>query len=79
MQRLRELFQRLSLARVLLVALIGMLLITTTACNTGDVRGARPDNPPVQMGGNNNPYKSGGDGYTGFKATEDPAVAKPRS
>lgn len=46
--------------------------MVTTACNPGDTRGARPDNPPVQMGGQNNPHKGGGDGYTKYKASPDP-------
>jgi len=74
MQRLREIVQRLAIARIFLIALLGVLLITTTACNRGDLRGARPNNPPVQAGGQNNPYKQGGDGYTQYNMTEDPAV-----
>jgi len=74
MQRLREFFQQVSVVRILLIGLLGMLLITTTACNRGDLRGARPYNPPVQAGGQNNPYKQGGDGYTRYNMTEDPAA-----
>lgn len=75
MQRLTTfLFKRFDLKRVLGVLLAGILLFTSTACNNGTETGARPFNPPVQMGGNNNPHKSGGDGYTGFKASTDPRV-----
>jgi hypothetical protein len=42
----------------LTVFLATVVLFVSTACNTGDMRGARPDNPPVQAGGANNPYKS---------------------
>lgn len=70
--------KKFPLRRVLTVVLAGVLLVVTTACNTGDVRGARPTNPPVQMGGANNPHKGGGDGYTNYKMSEDPKVS-PRS
>jgi hypothetical protein len=67
-------FKKLHLARILTVFLAGIALFFMTACNTGSVTGARPNNPPVQAGGANNPYKNGGDGYTNFKASEDPRV-----
>nr|WP_242029148.1 MULTISPECIES: DUF6658 family protein [unclassified Coleofasciculus] len=54
----------------------GALLIVTSACNNGDSLGARPQNPPVQMGGNNNPHSNGGDGYTNYKMSTDPNVSK---
>ncbi|MCZ0901404.1 hypothetical protein ON021_16000, partial [Microcoleus sp. HI-ES] len=56
------------------VFMAGVLLFTSTACNAGDVRGARPDNPPVQAGGMNNPHKAGGDGYTNYQMSTDPKV-----
>ncbi|MEG4283867.1 hypothetical protein QUB68_12120 [Microcoleus sp. A006_D1] len=56
------------------VLMAGLLLFTSTACNAGDVRGARPENPPVQMGGMNNPHKAGGDGYTNYQMSTDPKV-----
>ena len=74
MKSLRAFWQRLSPIRVLAIALMGILLMTTTACNRGDLLGARPNNPPVQMGGQNNPHKQGGDGYTQYKVTESPVV-----
>ena len=58
-----------ALGRVVLVTALAVTLLFTTACNNGDIRGARPNNPPVQMGGNNNPHKMGGDGYTNYKAS----------
>lgn len=45
------------LGRVLTIFVLGAALLLTAACNSGDLRGARPENPPVQMGGGNNPYK----------------------
>jgi hypothetical protein len=62
------------LSQFLTVFMAGVLLFTSTACNSGDVRGARPENPPVQMGGMNNPHKAGGDGYTNYQMSTDPKV-----
>ena len=62
------------LSQLLTVFMAGVLLFTSTACNPGDVRGARPENPPVQMGGMNNPHKAGGDGYTNYQMSTDPKV-----
>ncbi|HSF75415.1 MAG TPA: DUF6658 family protein [Microcoleus sp.] len=67
-------FKRLRIGQLLTVFMAGVLLFTSTACNAGDVRGARPDNPPVQAGGMNNPHKGGGDGYTNYKTSTDPKV-----
>jgi hypothetical protein len=54
---------------------LGLIVCLTTACNPGNLQGARPNNPPVQMGGQNNPYKQGGDGYTKYNFSSDPNVA----
>ena len=67
-------FKRLRIGQFLAVLMAGVLLFTSTACNSGDVRGARPENPPVQMGGMNNPHKAGGDGYTNYQMSTDPKV-----
>ncbi|MEG3896002.1 MULTISPECIES: DUF6658 family protein [unclassified Microcoleus] len=71
-------FKRLRIGQFLTqfvtVFMAGLLVFTSTACNAGDVRGARPDNPPVQMGGMNNPHKAGGDGYTNYQMSTDPKV-----
>jgi hypothetical protein len=63
----------LRFARLLLTLSMGFILLLTTACSSPTLEGARPDNPPVQMGGNNNPYGGSGDGYehSGMK-TEAP-------
>lgn len=81
MKKLTNLFRKLPLRQILTVFLAGVLLFVSTACNSGDQLGARPDNPPVQAGGANNPHKGGGDGYTQYKMSTDPSVnsntAKP--
>lgn len=74
MDKFISFFQQLRLARVLTVALAVVVLFVGTACNNGTTTGARPNNPPVQMGGSNNPHKAGGDGYTNYKMSEDPTV-----
>ena len=67
-------FKRLRIGQFLTVLMAGLLLFTSTACSTGDVRGARPENPSVQMGGMNNPHKAGGDGSANYKMSTDPKV-----
>lgn len=74
MKTLTAFFKKLHLGRILSVFFAGVLLLVSTACNNGDMRGARPDNPTVQVGGMNNPHKGGGDGYTTYKMTEDAKV-----
>ncbi len=74
MNRLMAFFKKLRLRQIVTVFLAGMLLIVNTACNSGNAQGARPDNPSVQAGGANNPYKSGGDGYTDLKTSTDSKV-----
>ena len=79
MKRIMALLQILRLAslqlmKILTILAIGSVVFLATACNTGDLQGARPDNPPVQMGGQNNPYKMGGDENTQYKMSTDPAL-----
>lgn len=74
MNALTTFVKKLRLGHILTVFLAGLLVFTSTACNAGDVRGAGPDNPPVQAGGINNPQKAGGDGYTNYKTSTDPKV-----
>jgi hypothetical protein len=64
MQRFIHWFQQLKPLKILVVFGIGLLFLTTTACSSGYSQGARPQNPPVQAGGQNNPHKMGGDSYT---------------
>lgn len=76
MSRIAAFLKRVPLGRVLMVFLVSTLFLVTTACNNGNEVGARPENPPVQMGGQNNPYKMGGDGYTQYKSSPDPAATR---
>lgn len=76
MNRLVSLFKKLQLGRLLTLLVVGVALFLTTACNPGNEVGARPRNLPVQMGGNNNPHTMGGDGYTNYRMSTDPAVNK---
>jgi hypothetical protein len=76
MNKLTAFFKKLRLRQVLTVFLAGVLLIISTACNSANTQGANPTNPPVQAGGANNPYKSGGDKYTNLKMSTDPKVSK---
>jgi hypothetical protein len=62
MQQLIERFKQIKPFKILAILGVCLMLITTTACNRGDITGARPQNPPVQAGGQNNPHKMGGDG-----------------
>ena len=64
MKNLIAFLEKVRIRQILTVFLAGVLLVISTACNSGDVNGARPNNPPVQMAGKNNPHKSDGAGYT---------------
>lgn len=71
MKSLTAFLKKLRLRQVLTVFLAGLLLIVSTACSNGRyAQGAQPHNPPVQAGGANNPYKSGGDSYTNLKMSK---------
>ena len=60
--------KKFQLNRVATAFLLALVLFVTTACNNGDERGARPNNSPVQMGGQNNPHKVSGDGMTQYRS-----------
>lgn len=79
MRQLTAFLKSLNWSHLLTAFILSMTLFLTTACNNGDIRGARPNNPPVQLGGQNNPYKQGGDGYTKYKMSEDPSVSSNNS
>jgi hypothetical protein len=64
MKKLTALLKKLRVRQIVTVFFAGLLLIVSTACSSGDVTGANPENPAVQAGGANNPYKNGGDKYT---------------
>lgn len=74
MNKIKAVLKQLQFDKLVVAFLLGAVLFVTTACNTGNEVGARPNNPPVQMGGQNNPYKAGGDGYTQYKASPDPKI-----
>lgn len=74
MKKLIAFLQKLRIAQILAIFLISLSLLITTACNNGDTRGVRPSNPMVQAGGQNNPYKAGGDDYTNYRMSADPEV-----
>jgi hypothetical protein len=66
--------KKLRLGRLVAVFAAGVVLLLNVACSNGSAVGARPNNPPVQMGGQNNPHKGGGDGYSNYQMSTDPAV-----
>lgn len=76
MVKIAAYLKKLRFRQIITVFLAGVVLLVSTACNSGDVRGARPNNPPVQAGGQNNPHKMGGDGYSQYKASPDAKVKK---
>lgn len=59
MKRLTEFWRQ-----IVTLVLASVILLIGTACSSTAVQSGRPENPPVQAGGTNNPYKQGGDGYT---------------
>ncbi|MEA5502621.1 DUF6658 family protein [Halotia wernerae UHCC 0503] len=80
MRNLIDLWKKLRLRQILTVFLAGILLIVTTACNGGaNAQGANPQNPAVQAGGANNPYKHGGDNYTKYQMSTDPKVTNSQT
>jgi hypothetical protein len=62
--------KKLRLRQILTVFLAGLLLIISTACSSPYPNAANPNNPAVQAGGGNNPYKNGGDKYTNSKMSK---------
>ena len=77
--RLVNFIQKLQLTKIVTACLLVTVLFVTTGCNNGDELGARPENSPVQLGGQNNPHKAGGDGMTKYKATDDPRVLEGKN
>lgn len=66
--KLSNIINRLKLSKIVTAFLLGTVLLITTACNSGDKLGARSEVSPVQMGGQNNPHKAGGDGMTQYRS-----------
>lgn len=79
MKRLMAFWKKVGLRQILSVFLAGVLLIASTACSGATTQGANPNNPAVQAGGANNPYKGGGDGYTNLKMSTDPKVSNTKA
>jgi hypothetical protein len=79
MNRAIAFFKKLQLRQMLAVFLAGILLIFSTACSGANAQGANPNNPAVQAGGMNNPYKGGGDSYTNLKMSTDPKVTNTKA
>ncbi len=74
MNALTTFLKKLQLRQIVTVFLAGVLLIVSTACSSVNAQGANPNNPAVQAGGANNPYKGGGDKYTNLNMSTDPKV-----
>ncbi|BAY11285.1 DUF6658 family protein [Calothrix sp. NIES-2098] len=79
MNRLTALLKKLRLRQILTVFLASLFLIVSTACSGANAQGANPQNPAVQAGGANNPYKNGGDKYTNYRMSTDPKVTNSSS
>lgn len=77
--KLVNIIQKLQPTKIVTACLLATFLLVTTGCNNGSELGARPENPPVQLGGQNNPHKAGGDGMTKYKATDDPRVLEGKN
>ncbi len=60
--------RKLRIKKIASALVLVTFLFFTTACNSGDKQGARPNNSPVQVGGQNNPHKAGGDDMSQYKS-----------
>ncbi|GAX42213.1 hypothetical protein NIES4075_32130 [Tolypothrix sp. NIES-4075] len=74
MNGLRAFWKKLQLRQIVIVFFASFLLLVSTACSGANAQGANPQNPAVQAGGANNPYKSGGDKYTNYNLSTDNKV-----
>ncbi|MEH1969341.1 MULTISPECIES: DUF6658 family protein [unclassified Nostoc] len=79
MNAVRLFLKKIRLRQILTIFLAGLLLIVSTACSGANAQGANPQNPAVQAGGANNPYKNGGDKYTNYRMSTDPKIANPKA
>lgn len=79
MKAVRVFLKQIRLRQILTIFLGGLLLIVSTACSGANPQGANPQNPAVQAGGANNPYKNGGDKYTNYRMSTDPKIANPKA
>ena len=69
-----SILSKVQIRKIASAFLLATVLLITTACNSGNEQGARPDVPPVQLGGQNNPHKSGGDGMTQYRSPVNDSV-----
>ena len=79
MNAVRLFLKKIRLRQIVTIFLAGLLLIVGTACSGANAQGANPQNPAVQAGGANNPYKNGGDKYTNNRLSTDPKIANPKA
>lgn len=79
MSSLISLWKKLQIRQILTIFLAGLLLIVSTACSPNYTQGANPQNPAVQAGGANNPYKNGGDNYTNSRLSTDPKITDTKT
>ncbi|MDZ8031867.1 MAG: DUF6658 family protein [Nostoc sp. DedQUE08] len=79
MNAVRVFLKQIRLRQILTIFLAGLLLIVSTACSGANAQGANPQNPAVQAGGANNPYKNGGDKYSNYRMSTDPKIANPKA
>ncbi|MEL7078310.1 MAG: DUF6658 family protein [Cyanobacteria bacterium J06582_2] len=63
-----NIFPKLRIKSITTAILMASFLFITTACNNGNEVGAHPEVSPVQLGGQNNPHKAGGDGMTQYRS-----------
>lgn len=69
-----NILSKLRIKSIATAILIASFLLITTACNSGNELGARPEVSPVQLGGQNNPHKAGGDGMTQYRSPANDSV-----
>ena len=69
-----NILSKLQIRKIASAFLLATVLLITTACNNGNEQGARPDVSPVQLGGQNNPHKAGGDGMTQYRSPVNDSV-----
>ena len=79
MNKIKSIIEKLNLRSLITASFLTVMLLITSACNSGNELGARPENPPVQLGGQNNPHKAGGDGMAKYRATDDPRIIDPQA
>ncbi|MEH2249003.1 DUF6658 family protein [Nostoc sp.] len=79
MNAVRVFLKKIRLRQILTIFFAGLLLIVSTACSGANAQGANPQNPAVQAGGANNPYKNGGDNYTNNRMSTDPKITNPKA